>query len=176
MKRDAKQKEKKKERKLRLKKGDIDILPRTVRNDEREKFVNFLGPIAYQQKDILFLVKKGQEALINSYEDLKGLEIAVKRKASCFKRFDEDTTLKKQETLDDDNMVKMFSECIQAGKKYGIHKYLTDNRNINFDLSILDICKLPKTFMEKGLERPSRMAVLISLKSKNPKLLLAVYY
>ncbi len=57
-----------------LKKGKIDILPRTVRSEEREEFVNYLGPIGYQQKDILFLVKKGQEGLINRYEDLKGKE------------------------------------------------------------------------------------------------------
>ncbi len=91
-----------------LKTGMIDILPRTVRTEEREKFVNYLGPIGYQEKNILFLVKKGQESLINRYVDLKGLKIAVKRKAAYFKRFNEDTTLDKQETLDDDNMARMF--------------------------------------------------------------------
>ena len=44
------------------------------------------------------------------YEDLKDLKIAVKRKAAYFKRFDEDTTLNKQEQRDDDNMVKMFEK------------------------------------------------------------------
>ncbi len=91
-----------------LKNGVIDILPRTVRIEEREKFINYLGPIGYQEKNILFLVKKGQENLINRYEDLKGLKIAVKRKAAYFKRFDEDTTLNKQGLRDDDNMVQMF--------------------------------------------------------------------
>ena len=69
-----------------LKKGVSDILPRTVRTEEREVFVNYLGPIGYQQKDILFLVKKGKEDLINRYEDLKGLSIAVKRKTAYFKQ------------------------------------------------------------------------------------------
>ena len=91
-----------------LKNGVIDILTRTVRTEEREKFINYLGPIGYQEKNILFLVKKGQENLINRYEDLKGLKLAVKRKAAYFKRFNEDTTLNKRGLLDDDNMVQMF--------------------------------------------------------------------
>ena len=91
-----------------LKGGKIDILPRTVRTQEREKFINYLGPIGYQQKNILFLVKKGQESLINRYEDLKGLKIAVKRRAAYFKRFDEDTTLNKRENLDDDNKFEFY--------------------------------------------------------------------
>jgi polar amino acid transport system substrate-binding protein len=91
-----------------LKEGNIDILPKTMRTEQREKFVNYLGPIGYQDKDILFLVKKGQEDRINRYEDLKGLKIAVKRKTAYFKRFNEDTTLNKREHQDDDNMVKMF--------------------------------------------------------------------
>jgi polar amino acid transport system substrate-binding protein len=93
-----------------LKKGVSDILPRTVRTEEREVFVNYLGPIGYQQKDILFLVKKGKEDLINRYEDLKGLSIAVKRKTAYFKRFDKETTFNKIETKDDDIMAKMFQK------------------------------------------------------------------
>jgi polar amino acid transport system substrate-binding protein len=93
-----------------LKKGVSDILPRTVRTEEREVFVNYLGPIGYQQKDILFLVKKGKEDLINRYEDLKGLSIAVKRKTAYFKRFDKETTFNKIETKGDDIMAKMFQK------------------------------------------------------------------
>ncbi|MCP4105525.1 MAG: ABC transporter substrate-binding protein [Desulfobacteraceae bacterium] len=66
--------------------------------------------MGYQQKNILFLVRKGQESLINRYEDLKGLKIEAKRKTAYFKRFDEDTALNKQENNDDDNMVRMFEK------------------------------------------------------------------
>ncbi len=38
-----------------LKKGITDIVPRTIRNKELEAFVNFLGPVGYQEKDIVFL-------------------------------------------------------------------------------------------------------------------------
>ncbi len=91
-----------------LKYGKIDILHRTIKTKAREAYVNYLGPIGYQQKDILFLVKKGQEGLINRYEDLKELHIAVKRGAAYFERFDNDTDLNKQANLDDDNMTEMF--------------------------------------------------------------------
>lgn len=91
-----------------IEKGKIDIIPRMIRNVAREKFANYLGPIGYQKKDILFLVKKGQENLINTYEDLHGLRIEVKRKTAYFERFDQDTTLIKRENLDDENMAKMF--------------------------------------------------------------------
>jgi hypothetical protein len=64
-----------------------------------------------------------------------------------------------------ENMVEMFSECINVGKKNGITKYLSDNRKTNIDLSAVDIYDLPKTFMKKGLENWSKVAVIISSKS-----------
>ncbi len=91
-----------------VKDGSVDILPRTVRNEAREKFITYLGPIGYQEKDILFLVKKGSEGLINHYEDLYELKIAVKRGTAYFKRFDQDKNLEKQVHMDDENMVRMF--------------------------------------------------------------------
>jgi len=91
-----------------LKDGNIDILPRTVKTQKREKFVNYLGPIGYQDKTIFFLVKKGYTNMIQSYDDLKSLTIAVKRETAYFKRFNEDNSLDKSESMDDDNMVKMF--------------------------------------------------------------------
>lgn len=119
-----------------LENGGIDILPRTMRTKEREAFVNYLGPIGYQEKNILFLVKKDQEDMINSYNDLKGLSIEVKKKTAYFKRFDEDTTLNKRENWDDDNMVRMFDlgrfdtmpvldkdSLENAMKKYNITNY-----------------------------------------------------
>ncbi|MFO7749268.1 MAG: transporter substrate-binding domain-containing protein [Desulfobacteraceae bacterium] len=91
-----------------LKDGKVDIVPRTLRNEKRESFVHYLGPIGYQQKDILFLVNRGEENRIKAYEDLKGLTIGVKRETAYFTRFDEDTALQKEKSIDDANMVKMF--------------------------------------------------------------------
>jgi len=61
--------------------GVIDVVPRVVLDEERKAFVAYLGPIGYQEKDIVFLVRKGQENLISSYEDLKKITIGVKQDA-----------------------------------------------------------------------------------------------
>jgi len=91
-----------------LRVGRIDIIPRTVRNDDREGFVNFLGPIGHQDKDILFLVRKGKEHSIRRYEDLGRLTIGVKLKTAYFERFDHDSTLAKEPASDDFNLARMF--------------------------------------------------------------------
>jgi len=92
-----------------LKKGCVDIVPRLILNDERKAFTNYLGPIGRQQKNILFLVQKGKENLISKYEDLEGLLIGTKNKASYFDRFNRDDSLKKVFLKDDKNMAKMFA-------------------------------------------------------------------
>ena len=92
-----------------LESGDVDIVPRTIRNKEREAFVQFLGPIGYQRKDILFLVKKGKEDSIRHYEDLYDVTVGVKRKAAYFPRFDKDSAVKKRVTQGDDYVLaRMF--------------------------------------------------------------------
>ncbi|MDE1464307.1 substrate-binding periplasmic protein [Spartinivicinus poritis] len=93
-----------------LKKGRIDIIPRTIKTKEREAYVAYLGPIGYQQKNISFLVKKGQENQINSYEDLYRYRIGVKRKTAYFPKFDRDKRIQKTLSLDDKNMAEMISK------------------------------------------------------------------
>ncbi len=92
-----------------LQSGDVDIVPRTIRNQEREAFVEYLGPIAYQQKDILFLVRQGRENSIRRYEDLHDVTVGVKRKTAYFPRFDKDSAVKKRVTQGDDYVLaRMF--------------------------------------------------------------------
>ncbi len=92
-----------------MRSGDVDIVPRTIRNEEREAFVEYLGPIAYQQKDILFLVKKGKENSIRRYEDLHEVTVGVKRKTAYFSRFDDDPAIRKRVTQGDDYVLaRMF--------------------------------------------------------------------
>ncbi|MBF0189146.1 MAG: transporter substrate-binding domain-containing protein, partial [Magnetococcales bacterium] len=78
-----------------LKSGAVDIVPRTIRKPEREAFIDFLGPIGRQQKDILFLVPVGNNHTIRTYDDLSGLKIGIKAKTAYFPRFDSDDTLNK---------------------------------------------------------------------------------
>ncbi len=89
--------------------GLVDVVPRVILNEERKAFVAYLGPIGYQQKDIVFLVRKGQESLINSYADLKEIIVGTKRDTAYFKQFNEDKDINKTLSLDDTNMAKMFA-------------------------------------------------------------------
>lgn len=91
-----------------LRVGTVDIVPRTIRDEEREAFVRFLGPIVTQTRDILFLVKAGEEGRIKSYEDLYQLTVGVKRGTVYFERFNTDPALRKIESTDDENMARMF--------------------------------------------------------------------
>ena len=92
-----------------LESGDVDIVPRTIRNEQREAFVAYLGPIAVQQKDILFLVRKGREHSIRRYEDLHRVSVGVKRKTAYFPRFDKDSAIDKRVTGGDDFVLaRMF--------------------------------------------------------------------
>jgi len=91
-----------------LESGALDILPRTLKTKKRDLFINYLGPIGFQDKTILFLVKKGEEKLINTYEDLAKLKIGVRIKTAYFEKFNLDSTLDKIETINDSNMVRMF--------------------------------------------------------------------
>ena len=91
-----------------IKNGKLDILPRTFRNSERESYVNYLGPIGFQKKNVKFLVKKSLKDKINKYEDLYNYIVGVKFKTSYFKKFNNDKKIKKVGGKDDDNMSRMF--------------------------------------------------------------------
>ncbi len=91
-----------------LQQGRVDVVPRVILTEKRKAFVAYLGPIGYQIKNIVFLVRKGQEDLINTYHDLKNLSVGTKRDRAYFKQFNEDKGLNKVLSLDDRNMAKMF--------------------------------------------------------------------
>lgn len=91
-----------------LKSGKVDIVPRTIMNEQRKEFINFLGPINYQKKEISFLIKKNSEISIKNYEDLKKYKIGSKIGTFYFDEFNNDIKLNKVESIDDFNMSKMF--------------------------------------------------------------------
>ncbi|MBF0322949.1 MAG: ABC transporter substrate-binding protein [Magnetococcales bacterium] len=91
-----------------LETGQVDIVPRVVHTPERESFTQFLGPIGYQKKDIHFLVRKGQEGSIRTYEDLRKMVVGVKLKTAYFDPFDGDATIHKETSSDDHSLARMF--------------------------------------------------------------------
>lgn len=91
-----------------LETGQVDLVPRVVHTKEREAIIHFLGPIGFQDKDIHFLVRKGQEGRIRSYEDLKSLVVGVKLKTAYFDPFDNDPAIQKTTSSDDHSLARMF--------------------------------------------------------------------
>ncbi|MCP4113467.1 MAG: transporter substrate-binding domain-containing protein [Desulfobacteraceae bacterium] len=67
-----------------ISKGRPDILPRTK---ERKEIIDYLGPIGYHDKPVLFLVKPGKENTVNSFSDLEKLEVGMKKGAFYFDQF-----------------------------------------------------------------------------------------
>lgn len=90
-----------------LKSHGTDIVPRVIRNDEREEFVQYVGPISEQVKNIMFVTRSDGPA-VTSYADLSGLNIGVKRGTAYFKQFDQDNALRKVVVNDDFNLARML--------------------------------------------------------------------
>jgi polar amino acid transport system substrate-binding protein len=113
--------------------GNVDVVPRVILTEERKAFIAYLGPIGCQRKDILFLVRKGEENLLNTYEDLTRVTIGTKKDTAYFDRFNKDKRLKKVLSLDDLNMSRMFAagrfDTMIILDKGAIEKAM---RNINF--------------------------------------------
>lgn len=146
-----------------MRSGHTDIVPRVIDSAERRAFIHFLGPIGWQQGDILFLVRKGEEQRIRSYADLAATSIGIKRGTLYFERFDRDPGLRKVEAPDDANLVNMF-------------------RHRRFDtMIVLDRGALEGVLKEQGIgdyafaeyKVPQRIAIYYGLSKQSSKLPLA---
>ena len=93
----------------RLIRGNVDIVPRVIFKESRKKYVQFFDPIGYQEKNIVFIVRKGKEKLIRKYEDLYKISVGVKKGTAYFKPFDTDPKIDKRISIDDKNMSMMFA-------------------------------------------------------------------
>lgn len=62
-------------------------------------------------------------------------------------------------------IMQMFTESINTGKKYGISKLFADNRNSKHDLSIAEIYNIPVKLKNKGLDSEDKIAFLVSPES-----------
>ncbi|KPA13438.1 amino acid ABC transporter substrate-binding protein [Candidatus Magnetomorum sp. HK-1] len=93
----------------RLIRGNVDIVPRVIKKDERKAFIKFFDPIGYQQKNIVFIVRKGKSSLIQKYEDLYKISVGVKKGTAYFDKFDNDAKISKKMSVDDKNMSMMFA-------------------------------------------------------------------
>ncbi len=91
-----------------LQTGIVDIVPRFIRNAEREAFAHYLGPIGMQVRKTVFVTQKKQGSPITRYEDLYPLTVGVKRKTAYFSPFKDDIKITKHEVVDDEMLVRML--------------------------------------------------------------------
>ncbi len=90
-----------------LRNHKTDIVPRVIHTQERTAFIDYIGPIAMERHDIYFLTRSNGPQ-IAQYQDLKSLQIGVKRGTVYFEKFDQDTTLNKITVADDFNLARML--------------------------------------------------------------------
>lgn len=90
-----------------LENGTVDIVPRVIRTTEREAFVRFVGPISEQTRDIVFITRSDGPTIRN-YQDLRELNVGVKRGTAYFEAFDQDKEIKKTVVNDDFNLARML--------------------------------------------------------------------
>ncbi len=87
--------------------GQADVIIGVHESDERKAYIHFLRtPYRKTSSDKVFYVRKGQAALIRSYEDLKKLRIGVKSGTQYFDRFDADNSLTKDGAKDSQSNLK----------------------------------------------------------------------
>lgn len=91
-----------------LREGRVDLVPRVLFTTERETFIHFLPSIGNQARDVLFVVRPGQEQSLRSYDDLLQLRVGVKRGTTYFEPFDADPRIAKEPARDDENLAQMF--------------------------------------------------------------------
>lgn len=90
------------------KNGTTDIVPGIYIDDDRKNYMEFVGPVGTEHSPVRFLVLEGQEHQLKTYDDLKKLRIGIKRGSIYFPQFDQDKSIQRVASQDDDNMVKML--------------------------------------------------------------------
>lgn len=77
-----------------IKSGEVDMLSGVLKRPEREDHMIFIEPPYKQKSPKVFYIRRGS-ARIQSYSDLAGKRIGIKRGSQYFTRFDQDITLDK---------------------------------------------------------------------------------
>ena len=92
-----------------LKSGETDLYIGLIKTKEREKFLTYIPkPFNIQYDPLKFFLNKNKPLKIESYDDLKPLNIGVLRGVSYFQAFDKDTSLNKVELLNYQQLLRML--------------------------------------------------------------------
>jgi len=78
-------------------KGDLDLISGIAYNDERATYLDYIREESYGAVEVAFYVKAGNRDILETYDDLKGMEVGMVRSSHYFEPFNSDTSLKKYE-------------------------------------------------------------------------------
>lgn len=93
-----------------IRRGVEVVLPRMAKNTDRESYTDFTVSVLDITREVVFAVPSSKNITIDSYADLAGKKIGVKRKGSYFEKFDNDQELIKYFVKDDVQLVKMLGK------------------------------------------------------------------
>lgn len=89
--------------------GKIDMLIGMIKTEKRQQYMTYLPkPHRVQTVPIQFFVNRNSDVVINTYEDLQGLNIGVVRGIYYFDKFDYDTKLNKIKLKNFQQMINML--------------------------------------------------------------------
>lgn len=92
-----------------MKSGETDLFIGLIKTRARQEFLSYIPkPFSTQYDPLQFFVRSDEDLQINSYEDLKKLNIGVLRGVSYFKQFDNDNSLNKIELVSYSQMLQML--------------------------------------------------------------------
>ncbi len=92
-----------------LKSGELDAMSGLAKRSERAEYVGYTTPPYYSCSTVFYL-KKGEGHLVKTYEDLYKYPIAYVANSAYFKKFDNDSKLKKHSIYSEIQLIKMLSK------------------------------------------------------------------
>jgi polar amino acid transport system substrate-binding protein len=141
-----------------LKQGQVDIVSGVARTPERETFLYFVTP-PYHAVEIRIYVNKGNENIIQSYEDLYKYEIGMVGGSSYFSKFDNDIKIKKHEVTSEIQLLHMLK-----GKRF--KAFIGSASQVDYDI-MLNNMFIGK--FKKALYKPdSNTDLYLAISKKSP--------
>lgn len=86
-------------------KGETGMLVRHSMDDERATFLHPM-PYGYEEREVLFIRKKGGDADPTSFDELKNYVIGQRAQAFYYPEFNQSTDLQRDEAKDEETLIK----------------------------------------------------------------------
>lgn len=93
---------------MQLKIGEIDLLAGLLKDEIREGYAYFLSVPYKRKSNKIFIMRKGEGAKLQRYEDLYNLRVSVQVGSKYFSRFDKDPKINKYASTNDESRLQML--------------------------------------------------------------------